>query len=73
MFHGASLAALRKLGREKDYTLLHTDSYAPNAFFVDDALLPAELVDLPIERVASWDWDSDAEPPIPAGRSWMSI
>jgi hypothetical protein len=73
MFHGASLAALRKLGREKGYTLLHTDSYAPNAFFVDDALLPQELIDLPIERVAAWDWDAGAEPPIAAGRAWMAV
>ncbi len=73
MFHGASLAALHKLGREKGYTLLHTDSYAPNAFFVDDALLPAALVGLPIEEAASWDWDLGAEPPIPADRAWTTI
>jgi hypothetical protein len=73
MFHGASLAALRKLGRQKGYSLLYTDSYAPNAFFVDDALLPAELVDLPIEQVASWAWEAGAEPPTPENRSWMQI
>jgi hypothetical protein len=73
MFHGASLAALRKLGRDKGYTLLHTDSYAPNAFFVDDALLPAELIDRPIEEVSSWNWDLGAEPPISEDRSWTSI
>ena len=73
MFHGASLAALRKLGREKGYTLLHTDSYSPNAFFVDDALLPEGLIDRPIREVASWNWELGAEPPIPVGRSWLSI
>ena len=73
MFHGASLAALRKLGREKCYTLLHTESYAPNAFFVDDALLPPDLIDLPIEEVAAWDWGLGSEPPIPKGRAWMVI
>lgn len=73
MFHGASLAALYKLGREKGYSLLHTDSYAPNAFFVDDALLPAALVGRPVEDAASWDWDLGAEPPIPADRSWTTI
>ncbi len=73
MFHGASLAALRKLGREKRYTLLHTESYAPNAFFVDDALLPPDLIDLPIEEVAAWDWGLGSEPPIPKGRAWMVI
>jgi hypothetical protein len=73
MFHGASLAALRKLGREKGYSLVYTDSYAPNAFFVDDALLPAEFIDLPIEQVASWAWAAGAEPPIPENCSWMQI
>lgn len=72
-YHGASLAALRKLGREKGYTLIHTDSYAPNAFFVDDALLPASLVDRPIEEAASWDWEPGSEPPDGAGRDWVSI
>ncbi len=73
MFHGASLEALRRLGREKGYSIVHTDSYAPNAIFVDDALLPAELVDPPIEAVASWDWERGAEPPVPTGRSWLSV
>lgn len=74
MFHGASLAALRKLGREKGYTLLHTDSYAPNAFFVEDTVLPPELVDLPIERVASWRWeDVGAEPPISEDHAWLVV
>lgn len=73
MFHGASLAALHKLGREKGYTLLHTDSYAPNAFFVDDALLPDELVGRGVEPAVSWDWDPGAEPPIDEGRHWVSI
>jgi len=73
MFHGASLAALYKLGREKGYTLVHTESYAPNAFFVDDALLPDALRGRPIEESASWAWERSAEPPIPDGRSWTSI
>jgi len=74
LFHGASLAALRKLGREKGYSLVHTDSYAPNAFFVLDSELPAVAVDLPIERLAAWDWDEPtAEPPIPEGRAWVDV
>lgn len=72
-FHGASLAALHKLGREKGYTLLHTDSAAPNAFFVDDALLPPALVGSPVEGAVSWDWDPCAEPPVDPGRRWVSI
>ena len=73
MFHGASLLALEKLGREKGYALLYTDSYAPNAFFVDAALLPEALIDLPIESMAAWDWEPDAEPAIPEDRAWHSV
>ena len=43
-YHGASLAALQKLGREKGYTLVHTESYAPNAFFVRQGELPTSFV-----------------------------
>jgi len=73
MFHGASLLALRKLGRKKGYSLIHTDSYTPNAIFVDDAELPSEFVDLPIQQVASWDWDPGSEPPIEADRCWQAV
>ena len=73
MFHGASLAALRKLGREKGYSLIYTDSYTPNAIFVDDAELPREMVDLPIQQVASWDWAPGSEPPIENDRDWMTV
>ena len=73
MFHGASLAALRKLGRKKGYSLIHTDSYTPNAIFVEDAELPPEFVDLPIQQVASWDWKPGSEPPIEGNRAWMSV
>lgn len=73
MFHGASLAALRKLGRKKGYSLIHTDSYAPNAVFVEDGALPPALVDLPIQQVASWDWEPGTEPPIEAHRCWQAV
>ena len=74
IFHGASLAALRKLGREKGYSLIHTDSYAPNAFFVLDSELPPAMIDLPIEGVASWAWEEPlAEPPVSDGRVWLEI
>jgi hypothetical protein len=73
MFHGASLAALLKLGRKKGYSLIHTDSYTPNAIFVEDAELPPEFVDLPIQQVASWDWEPGSEPPIDDNRAWMSV
>jgi len=73
MFHGASLEALRRLGRRKGYSLVHTDSYAPNAFFVDDAELPEAFVDPPIRRVASWDWDPGTEPPVEGDRLWADV
>ena len=73
LYHGASLAALRKLGRANGYSLLYTESYAPNAFFVLGTELPPELVDLPIEQVAAWDWERDAEPPIPDGCVWLPV
>jgi len=73
MFHGASLAALRKLGRRKGYSLVHTDSYAPNAFFVLNSELPADCIDRPIEEIAAWGWDPEAEPEVPADRSWHVI
>jgi hypothetical protein len=73
MFHGASLGALHKLGREKGYSLVHTDSYTPNAIFVEDAELPPEFVDRPIQQLASWDWDPGSEPPIEDARSWVRV
>ena len=53
---------------------MYTDSYAPNAFFVLDTELPQEIVDLPIEQVAAWNWEEfDAEPPIAEDRSWLAV
>ena len=52
--HGASLAALRKLAREKGYTLVHTDSWAPNAFFVLDSELPPGYRERSIEDLCPW-------------------
>ncbi len=70
---GASLAALEKLGREKGYTLVHTDSYAPNAFFILDRELPDDYEVLAIEQLAAWQWDRNAEPLTPADRPWKSV
>ena len=54
-FHGASLAALRKLGSEKGYALVYADRWAPNAFFVQRQELPDDFEELPVERVTPWD------------------
>lgn len=42
-YHGASLAALEKLGRAKGYSLVAVDSAGVNAFFVRDAVRPESV------------------------------
>jgi hypothetical protein len=42
-YHGASLAALEKLGREKRYSLVAVDAAGVNAFFARDAVRPETL------------------------------
>jgi hypothetical protein len=42
-YHGASLAALEKLGREKGYALVAVDSAGVNAFFVREQFRPVSL------------------------------
>jgi len=75
LYHGASLAAFEKLGREKGYALVHTDPWCPNAIFVRREALPAN-VKLPLlAELTRWDWpeDSYVEPaPQPGGR-WVSV
>jgi len=74
LYHGASLGALHQLGREKGYSLVYTESFAPNAFFVLDSELPAGLRDRPLEELATWTWHGpDAEPPPEPGRPWVTV
>ena len=40
LYHGASLAAFEKLGRQKGYVLAYTEPYCPNAIFVREDQLP---------------------------------
>lgn len=70
-YHGASLAALRKLGDEKGYALVHTDSWAPNAFFVLRSELPSDFVERPTHELS--DWGKFQEPPGTAGRAWDRV
>ncbi|MAE93892.1 MAG: hypothetical protein CL910_04465 [Deltaproteobacteria bacterium] len=70
-YHGASLAALRKLGHEKGYALVHTDAWAPNAFFVLRSELPADWQDRPTEELT--DWGRFHEPPGTEGRPWTRV
>jgi len=70
-YHGASLGALHKLGREKGYALVHTDSWAPNAFFVLRSELPDDFVERPIDALT--DWNRFTKPPDPHGREWGQV
>lgn len=71
LYHGASLAALRKLGDEKGYALVHADGWAPNAFFVLRSELPAGYSERPIEAVTPWN--RFAETPAVDGRPWQAV
>ena len=70
-YHGASLAALQKLGRAKGYTLVHTESWAPNAFFVKKRELPVDYIERPIHELT--DWGAYREPRDTADRNWVSV
>ncbi len=70
-YHGASLAALAKLGREKGYALIHTDSFAPNAVFVLRSELPARFAEPPLEELLVWA-GFDAPPALTA-RPWLHV
>ena len=70
-YHGASLAAFHKLGLETGYTLVHTDSWAPNAFFVLDSELPADYRPRPLDEMT--DWDKFVAPPGSVDRVWVRV
>jgi len=70
-YHGASLAALRKLGHEKGYALVHTDSWAPNAFFVLRSELPDDYEELSIEEVTLWAGLDEKKDEL--ARPWVSV
>jgi hypothetical protein len=50
-YFGASLLALKKLGEQKGYTLVHCDRHGVNAFFVANEALPAGYQARPIEEI----------------------
>jgi len=70
-YHGASLAALRKLGAEKGYALVHADRWSPNAFFVHRSALPAGFRERPNEAVTPWSGFRDL--PAVEGRRWQVV
>ncbi len=70
-YHGASLAALRKLGEAKGYALVCTESWAPNAFFVLRSELPPDFCERPTEELTPWRYYKS---PLDVGeRSWVSV
>jgi hypothetical protein len=69
--HGASIAALQKLGLEKGYTLVHAESWAPNAFFVLDSVLPAGFQARPMTEVTPWNNCSQTDEM--KTRSWVAV
>ena len=74
-YHGASLAAFEKLGREKGYALAYTEPYCPNAIFVREEDLPTDAELPSILDWTRWDWEVDTyvEPPPRVGRQWVDV
>lgn len=68
-YHGATLAALRDLGREKDYELVYTDPFAPNAFFVSREELARDWSSLP--QIRACRWGDLGRAPGSQGRPWV--
>ena len=67
-YFGASLGALRRVGREKGYRLVHTDVTGVNAFFVREELaapLPADEV--APERAPNYFFSGGGHPPHAGG------
>jgi len=70
-YHGASLAALRKLGHAKGYALAYTDSWIPNAFFVAREELPAGYREPPLAKACRGVWYR--LPPGTEDRDWVRV
>jgi len=70
-YHGASLAALEKLGRAKGYTLVYTETWTPNAFFVRNVDLPASFRPVSLEEHTVWRLAE--EPPAGGDRRWIDV
>lgn len=70
-YHGASIAALQKLGREKGYTLVYADRFAPNAFLVLDSELPAGFRERPLADITPWNAFEHSAPV--GDREWQYV
>lgn len=74
-YHGASLAAFEKLGREKGYVLAYTEPYYPNAIFVREDELPSGVEMPSILDWTRWDWEKESyvEPEVRPGGRWVDV
>jgi hypothetical protein len=72
-YYGSSLGALRRLGAEKGYRLVHTDLCGVNAFFVRNDLAGAVGVDVPPLRTANFGFVGATMPPDPLRRAWVDL
>ncbi len=76
-YYGASLSALRILGRKKGYTLVGTDPCGVNAFFVRDDVAAGKFDPGPVEEIyrpaAFKGKPGNAHPKDPSGRSWAQV
>ena len=75
LYHGASLAAFHKLACEKNYTLVYTEPYCPNAIFVCDEALPAGVEIPTLAEWTRWDWPAESyvEPAVQPGGRWVEV
>ena len=73
-YHGASLGALRHLGAEKGYELVHTDSNGVNAFFVEsEAVGSLPVADRVPLHPANLLGRGVRLPPDPQDRPWLDL
>lgn len=75
LYHGASLAAFEKLGRQKGYALAYTEPYCPNAIFVRRDELPTDVSLPTLSDWTRWDWSEEGyvEPPTRPGGRWVDV
>ena len=75
LYHGASLAAFDRLAHSKGYVLAYTEPYCPNAIFVRESELPADVVLPTLAEWTRWDWQEEGyvEPTPPPGGRWVEV
>lgn len=75
-YYGASISAMRRLGKEKGYELVHTNTWGVNAFFVREDLLPGTSLptgdQVPL-HAANYGRIGDSHPRDPHNRPWINL